>query len=115
MSLTTDAEEARNSGIDPATGMQQKYVILSDEERAKGFVRPVRRSYTHLQCGGSTRMGLALCETYARDPAFYGGTYCASCRGHFPLRGGAPGATATQVTADGYAFTWDEDGAGVGS
>jgi hypothetical protein len=34
--------------IDPATGMQKGYVVLSEEERAKGFVRPVRRSYKHV-------------------------------------------------------------------
>ena len=34
--------------INPATGMQKGYVVLSAEERAKGFVRPVRRSYIHV-------------------------------------------------------------------
>jgi hypothetical protein len=34
--------------IDPLTGMQKGYIILSAEERAKGFVRPVRRSYKHV-------------------------------------------------------------------
>jgi hypothetical protein len=34
--------------IDPATGMQKDYVVLSEEEREKGFVRPVRRSYRHV-------------------------------------------------------------------
>jgi hypothetical protein len=34
--------------IDPATGMQKGYVVLTAEERAKGFVKPVRRSYTHV-------------------------------------------------------------------
>ena len=29
----------------PRKGQQKAYVVLSDEERAKGFVRPVRRSY----------------------------------------------------------------------
>src|SRR4051794_8569721 len=29
--------------IDPATGMHKDYWVLSAEERAKGFVRPVRR------------------------------------------------------------------------
>jgi hypothetical protein len=33
--------------IDPASGMQKGYVVLCPEERAKGFVRPVRRSYKH--------------------------------------------------------------------
>lgn len=71
--------------IDPATGQQKGYVVLSAEERAKGFVRPVRRSYVHSNCGGVTTMGQALAETYARDPAFYSGTFCAVCRTHFPL------------------------------
>lgn len=71
--------------IDLATGMQKGYVVLSAEERAKGFVRPVRQSYVHTKCGGVTTMGLALAETYARDPKFYSGTYCAICRTHFPV------------------------------
>ncbi len=33
--------------IDPETGMQKGYVVLSDEDRAKGFVRPVRKVYVH--------------------------------------------------------------------
>lgn len=80
--------------IDPSTGQQKGYVVLSAEERAKGFVRPVRQSYVHDKCGGVTTMGLALAETYARDPGFYSGTFCCSCRAHFP------------VGADGE-FTWD--------
>lgn len=128
--------------INPATGMQKGYVVLSAEERAKGFVRPVRRSYVHVgssaqyplrdltdeekarhnlsprvelhyvkyeeypaelaplrgkfwtsnelssqdrACGGTTTMGLALAETYARDPSFYSGTFCANCGKHFPV------------------------------
>jgi hypothetical protein len=78
--VTPDHEE-----IDPATGMQKGYVVLSAEERAKGFVRPVRRSYLHTRCGVVTTMMLALAETYARDPAFYSGTFCAGCRAHFPV------------------------------
>jgi hypothetical protein len=30
-------------------------------------------------------MGTALAETYARDPAFYGATYCAGCGRHRPV------------------------------
>lgn len=71
--------------IDPTTGQQKGYVVLSAEERAKGFVRPVRRSYVHLKCGGLTRMALPLAETYARQPDFYSGTFCVGCRAHFPL------------------------------
>jgi hypothetical protein len=45
------------------------YLVLSAEERAKGFVRPVPR-------------WRALSETYARDPKFYGGTCCVRCAMH---------------------------------
>ena len=31
-------------------------LTLSEEERAKGFVRPVRRTYKHLTCGTTTTM-----------------------------------------------------------
>lgn len=122
--------------IDPRTGMQKGYVVLSAEERAKGFVRPVRRSYRHVGirpahptrpltpkerevhgdgpespvlyetypesmsplvgrywtkamlesgCGLTTTMSQPLAETYARDPGFHGGTFCAYCRQHFPV------------------------------
>lgn len=71
--------------IDRATGMQKGYIVLSPEERAKGFVKPVRRSYTHDKCGTLTTMGLALCKTYARYPHFYTGTFCCGCGTHFPL------------------------------
>lgn len=67
--------------------MNEAYLVLSDEERAKGFVRPVRRSYRHrdAECETVTTMGVALAETYARNPQFYGATYCVSCRMHRPV------------------------------
>lgn len=71
--------------INPATGQQKDYVVLSAEERAKGFVRPVRRTYTHLKCGTTTTISIPIAETYARDPAFYSGTFCCNCREHKPL------------------------------
>ncbi len=80
--------------IDPATGMQVDYVVLTAEERAKGFVRAVRHSYVHEKCGGKTTMGTALAETYAREPRFYSGTFCCRCGSHFPV--GPEGE-----------FTWD--------
>ena len=67
------------------SGQQKGYVVLSAEERSKGFVRPVRRSYRHKTCNSTTSMGLALAETYARDPYFYSGTFCCHCGAHFPL------------------------------
>lgn len=119
--------------INSATGQQQGYVVLSEEERKKGFVRPYRNTYIHVGvrpqnptrplteeekerhgsqyvlfeeypasespvlgkfwtklelesgCGTETVMGRSIAETYARDPKFYGGTFCCGCRGHFPL------------------------------
>lgn len=80
-----DPNDGAHREIDPATGMQRDYVILSAEERAKGFIRPVRRSYKHLTCGSVTTMGRELAETYARQPDFYGATFCVGCKAHFPV------------------------------
>lgn len=122
-------------------GQQKDYLVLSAEERAKGFVRPVRSAYVHVGrpavrhplrdltdeeraryepfgyvkyeeyppevrksssvvgrfwtqadldrvgkgCGNTTTMSRQLAETYARDPSFYSGTFCATCRQHFPV------------------------------
>lgn len=82
-------------------GQQQDYVVLAEEERAKGFVRPVRRTYVHQKCGVATTMGQTLAETYARQPDFYSGTFCVGCGKHFPV--GAEGE-----------FVWD-DGSKVGT
>jgi len=85
MSLTTDRTDPCLDVIKD-DGQQACYLILSEEERAKGFVRPVRRKYIHLKCGSVTTMGQAIAETYARNPTgFYSGTYCAACRDHFPI------------------------------
>lgn len=78
-------EDNSHTAIDPATSMQRDYVVLSAEERAEGFVKPVRFEYRHHTCRVVTRMGVSLAETYARKPDFYSGTYCFGCRAHFPL------------------------------
>ncbi len=87
--LTDDPSDPRlTHGADPegATVPQaEAYLILSEEERAKGFVRPVRRSCWHQTCGAVTTMSQALAETYARDPGFYGATYCVGCCNHRPV------------------------------
>ncbi len=85
--------------IDPNTGMHGDYYVLPDEERAKGFVRPYRDEYLHSTCGTVTTMGRKLSETYARDPKYYGATFCCGCRTHFPVS----------------QFTWTLDGQVVGS
>ena len=103
MGLTTDRNDPGLQQIRP-DGQQAVYLVLSEEERQKGFVRPVRYKYRHLKCGAVTTMGLALSETYARDPKFYGGTFCCACGQHFHLQ-----------TADGWQFVWEPDGDPVGS
>jgi hypothetical protein len=72
--------------IDPKTGMHKDYWVLSDEERAKEWVRPYRDQYIHKKCGVKTIMGRKLSETYCRDPKFYGATFCAGCTEHFPVQ-----------------------------
>lgn len=84
MSVTVDRNDPGLRQLDP-TGQQKSYLVLSDEERARGFVRPVRSAYIHEVCGTVTTMGRAIAETYAADPIFYSGTFCAHCGGHFPV------------------------------
>lgn len=121
-------------------GQYKDYIVLCPDERAKGFVRPVRNSYQHVGrsvcaetvpgqtlnlgsprdvcslsfghegdhtgpffrttqaeqsrllqshrkggCGVVTKMGQDLSETYARDPKFYGATFCVGCNRHVPV------------------------------
>lgn len=66
-------------------GQQKGYVVLSEAERAKGWVRPYRDSYIHKKCGTLTKMSRSISETYARDPKFYSGTFCVGCGKHLPL------------------------------
>lgn len=51
MGITNDRNDPglKNIGRD---GMQETYLVLSDEERAKGFVRPLRLSYVHVGIAG---------------------------------------------------------------
>lgn len=129
-------------------GQHVDHWMLSEEERAKGFVRPVRRTYRHVGvrpthalrdltfeearrhagrdyvkyeeypesesprlgrywtraqldsgCGTETTMPLPLAETIARDPSFYGATFCA----------GGCGYRAVEE------FVWTDDETRVGS
>lgn len=142
MSLTTDKNDPCLNEGRKEVGQNSCYLVLSEEERAKGFVRPVRRTYLHKGryygdgvemleeettlengkkyvalanimmdgkklgatyitqkeldqynktsgyiggCGAATTMGQALAETYARDPSFYGATFCVGCNRHISV------------------------------
>ena len=118
--LTTDpTDHELGRGVDTApTEQNPAYLVLSDEEIAKGLVRPVRQTYVHTfmldgskvpvvltnehqtgGCGAATTMSIAIAETYARNPSFYGSTYCVRCQMHLPVN----------------QFHWDDDFTAVGS
>jgi hypothetical protein len=103
VSLTTDPTTPCLHETRP-DGQNKCYLVLSDQELAKGFVRPVRYAYRHIACGCTTTMGEKLSETYARDPKFYGATFCVMCGSHFPL-----------VTPEGRQFEWIVNGVPDGS
>lgn len=87
MGVTDDPNDPRlGRGVDQDPIEQHEvYLVLSDAERSLGFIRPLRTSYKHKSCGCITTMGGALAETYARDPKFYGATYCVHCSMHRPV------------------------------
>lgn len=87
MGVTTDPSDPRlGRGVDAEPVDQHDvYLVLSDRERAKGFVRPYRDTYHHVKCGRTTTMSRPIAETYARNPSFYGATYCCHCRMHLPV------------------------------
>lgn len=168
MGLTTDPNDPCLKNGQKETGQNTCYLVLSEEERAKGFIRPYRDAYVHAGkkierdeegrivgrlikiddeeypkndhytkengyggyikypeghncygryvttkeveaiverkthfggCGALTTMGRALSETYARDPKFYGATFCTQCNKHLPVN----------------EFVWDADGEILGS
>lgn len=90
MGITDDPADPRlTRGADPVDGppveQAEVYLVLSEQERARGFIRPLRLSYIHEICGQATTMARAIAETYAANPAYYGSTYCATCRLHRPV------------------------------
>lgn len=135
-------------------GQHVDHWVLCEEERRKGFVRPVRLSYVHVGipgpkhplreltdderssyadcgyvrfepypegsyaigrywtqpdldkigkgCGTKTSMPQAIAETYARQPGYYGSTFCCGCHAYLP------------VGTDGE-FVWDGTDERVGT
>ena len=154
--LTTDRQHP-DLNTPKGEGMQNKvYLVLSEEEIAEGFVRPIRNSYVHIGknvnahwksihrmlddeekkehpdknyvavmtiltnddgtfkggtyvtqeeldawkshellggCGTKTLIAREIAETYARNPHFYGATWCMGCGKHLPVN----------------EFIWDDD------
>jgi hypothetical protein len=102
MDITDDPSDPRltRGADDMPVNQADAYLVLSKAEREKGFTRPLRYTYTHICCPrfpaesfspatiremAKTTMGPAIAETYARNPKFYGATYCVHCRMHRPV------------------------------
>ena len=59
---------------------QYSYPMLSDQEKSKGFVRPLRYTYFHPICSGTTMMSDEVAATFAKDPKFHVDLYCYKCK-----------------------------------
>jgi hypothetical protein len=94
--LTTDRNhpDLKRGADDKPVEQSPVYLVLSEEELSKGYVKPLRLSYRHLNCNTVTTMNETIAATYARDPWFYGATYCCNCMKHRPLN----------------EFVWEPDG-----
>lgn len=85
MAITSDRNDPGLSKVGP-DGMQETYLVLPEDQRDEAhLIRPVRDTYKHLVCGATTTMNHAIAQTYASRPNYYRGTYCASCRDHYPV------------------------------
>lgn len=68
-----------------ADGQLRDHYVLCPEDRAKGWIRPLRIKYKHERCGAVTTMPMACAETYAAVPSYYGRTFCCTCCDYFPV------------------------------
>lgn len=69
-------------------GQNADHYVLCPEDRAKGYVEPLRVDYIHEKCGVVTTMPRACAETYAALPEYYGSTFCCGCGAYFPVGAG---------------------------
>lgn len=83
-------------------GQYADHFVLSEEDRSKGYVRPLRVSYRHTVCGTETTMPEKCAESYAVKPDFYTSTFCCACRDYFPV-------------GENGNFKWLDDGTKVGT
>lgn len=77
-------------------GQQKNYVVLTEEERAKGFVRPLRRTYRHVGPPGPKH---PLRDLTAEEDRSYGDTYVKF--EPYPEGSGSRGRFWTQKQLDG--------------
>lgn len=98
MALTTDPEDPRlGHGPDNGPGPQNAaYLVLSEEERAKGFTRPLRLSYRHAGIPGPVN---PLRDLTADEAERYTGTGYVKYE-EYPPGPGALGRFWTQAQLD---------------
>ena len=70
-----------------------EYGYVKFEEYSKDGSGRVGRFWTQADldrfargCGEVTTMSDSIAETYARDPSYYGSTFCVACRHHYPVK-----------------------------
>ena len=56
MATTSDRNDPAIHEV-KANGQNENYLVLPDEELAKGYIRPLRYGYVHTKCGVRTKMG----------------------------------------------------------
>lgn len=56
---------------------------LSDEDKRKGRLRPLRYVYLHETCGALTKVSVTTAEFMASQPYAFKRAYCAHCRAQF--------------------------------
>ena len=88
MSIVTDPADPRikrGPADEKPVPQNEVYLAMSEDDLAKGYLKPYRRSYKHGVCGQVTSMPEQCARTYAANPWFYSGTYCYACQKHRPL------------------------------
>jgi hypothetical protein len=91
--------------IDPKTGQHEAYYVLPASDRAEGFVRPIRKQYLHTVCGALTSMSGPIAETFAKNPSYYGSTFCIKCKTHLPVEEFVWDGTGPAVITDPVDWT----------
>jgi len=115
-STTVDPKDPKlKRGVDDSPVPQnEKYLVLPEDEiytvlaskdgkvkrrEPNDWKRPYRDRYKHVVCSSVTTMAEPIALTYAKNPQFYGATYCCHCQMHRPVT----------------EFRWLDDGTVVGS
>ena len=71
--------------IKPPIIPQKTKDMITDTEKARGFVRPIRSVIVHKACGERNVLTDAVAEMYARDPKGNTNALCVACGNYFPV------------------------------